>query len=138
MVDALIGAGARLTAPGAVALGQFDELGELLKQDPDGLKPGGRWANLIYMAARSASGELVQALIDHGADVNMGFPDHHDTTALHAAAIGGNRSAAEVLLRNGVDVTVRDKAHNATAIGWADFSGHDELADWLKGQGVEP
>ncbi len=56
MAQVLIDAGATLTIPSAVALGRGDDLDRLLREQPDALKPGGRWGTLIVKAAFARSG----------------------------------------------------------------------------------
>lgn len=53
------------------------------------------WASLV------GSPEIVQLLIEHGADVNL--PNEDGNGPLHAAAFLGHTSVVEVLLQNGAD-----------------------------------
>ncbi len=61
----------------------------------------------LHIAAGEDSVEIVQLLIDEGADVNArGFAA--GVTALHQAALFGRAENARILLENGADVNARD------------------------------
>ena len=114
MAQALIAGGATIRLASAIFLERHEDVARLLREDPDCLKPGGRWSTLIVRAAGRAPGHLVAALITNGAAVNM-IDDEHtavDQTArytpLHAAAWEGNLEAAAVLLEHGADPRIRD------------------------------
>jgi uncharacterized protein len=131
----LIDAGARIHLPAAVALGRSDDIERLLREDPDCLRPGGRWARLIIRAAEKSTGAVVETLIRTGASVHV-RDDHrtavdqtHGFTALHAAAFNGNTDAVRVLLRYGADPTVREDRYWGTPAGWADYAGHTAIRD---------
>jgi ankyrin repeat protein len=64
MAQMLIDAGAKLTLASAVALGRSDDAARLLREEPEALKPGGRWGTLIgrdHRAADSARRERERA-----------------------------------------------------------------------------
>jgi ankyrin repeat protein len=109
----------------------------LLREDPDALKPGCRWAHLIIRASECASGEVVETLIRAGADVSIrddvkvAVDSTSGYTALHAAAWRGNTSAIATLLRHGADVCVREEKYRGTPAGWADYAGHKEARDLI-------
>lgn len=137
MAKVLLDRGAKLRLPAAIALRRTPDVERLLARDPGTFKPGGRWRNLIVRAAECSSGEVVEALIAAGADVNV-----HDEpktaidstsryTPLHAAAWYGNLGAIEVLLRHGADVTAREEKYHGTPAGWADYAGRREARDLI-------
>lgn len=137
MADVLIDHGAKIRLPAAVALHRTRDVERLLARDPGTLKPGGRWGNLIVRAAERGSGDVVEALIAAGADVNI--HDEPNTaidstsryTPLHGAAWCGNLGAIEVLMRHGADVTVREEKYHGTPAGWADYGGRTEARDLI-------
>ena len=137
MISILTDAGAKLRLPAAAALGRDADVARLLSQDPDALKPGCRWANLIVRASEHGSGRMVETLLRNGALVNI--RDNPKTaidstagyTPLHAAAWNGNLSAIPVLLRHGADVRAREEKYRGTPAGWADYSGHKEARDLI-------
>jgi ankyrin repeat protein len=141
MVSIFTEAGAKLRLPAAAALGRDNDVARLLRLDPDALKPGCRWGNLIVRASEQGSAEMVETLLRNGAHVNI--RDNPQTsidstagyTPLHAAAWNGNLGVIPVLLRHGADVRAREEKYHGTPAGWADYSGHREARDLiLKGQ----
>lgn len=137
VVSILSEAGAKLRLPAAAALGRDADVARLLRLDPDALKPGCRWGNLIVRASEHGSGEMVETLLRNGADVNI--RDNPQTsidstagyTPLHAAAWNGNLSVIPVLLRHGADVRAREEKYHGTPAGWADYAGHTEARDLI-------
>ena len=133
----LLDRGAKVRLPAAVALKRMQDVERLLRQEPDALKPGCRWANLIVRAAERSTGEVVEALIRAGAAVNIrddpntAIDSTSGYTPLHAAAWYGNVSAIDVLMKHGANVRVRDEKYHGTPAGWADYSGHKEARDLI-------
>jgi cytohesin len=60
----------------------------------------------LHIAAERGRLDLVQVLIERGADVNI--RDSQGRTPLHAAAIGGNAEVIRLLIKLGADVNARD------------------------------
>jgi ankyrin repeat protein len=85
---------------------------------------------LIVRAAESGAAAAVALLLERGADVNA-MPGR--ATALHEAAVRGDRPLVDILLAAGADPTIRDREFNADAAGWAAHAGHTDLAAHLKG-----
>jgi ankyrin repeat protein len=56
MAQQLIEQDARIRLPAAVSLERHDDIQRLLREDPDCLRPGGRWEKLIVRASETASG----------------------------------------------------------------------------------
>ncbi len=137
VISILIDAGAMLRLPAAAALGRDADVARLLMRDPDALKPGGRWVNLIVRASEHGSGEMVDTLLRNGAPVNI--RDNPKTsidstagyTPLHAAGWNGNLNAIPVLLSYGADVRAREEKYHGTPAGWADYAGHKEARDLI-------
>lgn len=135
LAERLIGAGARVELPAAVALERRADIDRLLREDPHVLRPGGKWARLIIRAAEHASGDVIDALIRAGASVHArdshttSIDGTHGFTALHAAAWHGNESAARVLLRHGADPGAREDKYRGTAAGWANYNGQTRTRD---------
>ena len=137
MADRLIARQARIGVAAAIFLERHADLVRLLREDPDCLKPGGRWGRLIVRAAERAPQAVVEALIANGADVNV--RDDEDTaidqtggfTPLHAAAWEGNVGAARVLLKRGADPRIRESKYCGTPAGWANYNGKIETRDLI-------
>lgn len=143
MAQMLLDRGAKVRLPSAVALGRTHDMERLLRRDPDVLKPGGRWGNLILRASERASGAVIEALIQKGASVdvrddpNTAVDSTYGYTPLHAAAFNGNLSAASALLRHGANVRAREEKYHGTPAGWADYAGHSEVRDLILREPVD-
>lgn len=133
----LLDRGAKVRLPAAVALGRTRDIEKLLRRDPAGLKPGGRWGNLIVRASERADGAVIEALIQAGASVEVRDDPKTSVdatsgyTPLHAAAFHGNVSAAAALLKHGANVRAREEKYHGTPAGWANYAGHTELRDLI-------
>lgn len=76
---------------------------------------------VLHYAADSGSPEMVQALLQCGADVAARAPN--GSTALHIASFAGNTEIVEILLEHGAPVDARDNDGN-TALHGAVQCGH--------------
>jgi ankyrin repeat protein len=137
MAQILLDRGAKVRLPAAIALRRTRDVERLLRRDPESLKPGNRWGTLIVRASEIASGEAIEALIRAGAAVNVrddpktAVDSTWGYTPLHAAGFRGNRSAAEVLLKHGANVAVREEKYHGTPAGWANYAGHGDVAELI-------
>jgi ankyrin repeat protein len=90
----------------------------------------------LHRAALFADKEMVELLLNHGADAML--KDHHGQTALHVAA--GNRNSIEVLnflLAHGADINAKDH-HGQTALHAAAEHGKSiEVLNFLLAHGVD-
>ena len=135
MARTLIEGGAHVELPAAIALGRTADIQRLMRENPDALKPGERWGSLILRAAGRANGAVIDALVSHGASVNVeddpttAVDSTHGYTPLHEAAFRGNWSAATALLARGASATTRDSKYASTPAGWANYARHQELRD---------
>jgi ankyrin repeat protein len=140
----LLNAGARVTVASAIVLGRSEDLGRLIREDPDvvSMTSRERWGRLVVQASTRASGPALDALltaltryrgglsvvnVDAGPDTAVDGAGGY--SPLHAAAFHGNHEAVEVLLRHGADVRRRDTKYCATPAGWADYAGHPAVRD---------
>ena len=73
--------------------------------------------------------DMVTRFIECGIDVN--WSDASKVTALHQAALSGNRELVDLLLSHGADPFLRDAHFDGTVIGWADSGGHADLTRYL-------
>ena len=71
-------------------------------------------------------------LLELGFGVDTAGPDGR--TALHEAALRGDREMVSWLVERGADPTRRDRSFDATPAGWAAHAGHADLAVWLEAQ----
>ncbi|KAK3994869.1 ankyrin repeat-containing domain protein [Cladorrhinum sp. PSN332] len=66
----------------------------------------------LTIAASQGLRDIVQTLLENGADINK--PDRSGRTALHHAAVAGNTDLVELLVENGADLEAR--VHGWTAL----------------------
>jgi ankyrin repeat protein len=143
MAQILLDRGAKVRLPAAVCLGRTRDIERLLRRDPDTLKPGGRWGNLILRASERAPGAIVETLIQAGASVDVrddpktSVDSTFGYTPLHAAAFHGNVSAGSVLLKHGANVRVREEKYHGTPAGWANYAGHTEVRNVILREPVD-
>ncbi|WP_436494474.1 ankyrin repeat domain-containing protein [Actinokineospora sp. HUAS TT18] len=82
----------------------------------------------VVDAAELGKAVSVRLLVDAGFDVNASVRE----TALHQAAFAGDLPLVRLLLDLGADPTRRDTGFGATPQGWAEHSGHLNVADYLR------
>lgn len=76
--------------------------------------------------------EIAAFLLEHGANINARWGTHEPASILHECAYRGNYDAVRFLIQHGIDMTIRDYRHEATAEGWARHAaGNVEMADLL-------
>ena len=137
MAQALIDRGAAIRLPAAVALGRTSDIERALGDDPECLKPGGRFGTLIVRAAEHATAEVIETLIESGASPNV-LDDARTSidsvagyTPLHGAASRGRAEAVAVLLKHGANPSIRDDKFCSTPAGWADYFDHAHTRDLI-------
>ncbi len=70
--------------------------------------------------------EIASFLLERGANINTDWSTHEPASILHECAIHGDYEAAQFLIDNGIDMTIRDYRWNATAKGWALHAAKDK------------
>lgn len=88
----------------------------------------------IVAAAWDGLADLVQRLLDSGADINM--QDETGQTALIAAPDQGYLGIVELLLKRGANPNIKDKDGDS-ALDIAHFKNHDEIVKLLLAHGAE-
>lgn len=92
------------------------------------------WTFLHRIASRSIrdGGENFRHILrdSHLPEATINFKDHHGRTALHAAALHGNKTAIIELIRYGADLTLCDN-NNDTAQNCADKASQTEASRLL-------
>ncbi len=90
---------------------------------------------LIYAASDGNSPELVQFLIDHGADVKAKNEAGENALFEHITRGKTNLKIVEILLDNGIKVNSKNK-HYGTVLHWAAFCGRTEIVTLLVKRGA--
>ena len=90
----------------------------------------------LHLAAFFAGASLVEALLEHGADVNARAQNGTNNMALHAAATARNLAAVRALVEHGADVNARQEG-GWTALHSAALSGDVEMARLLISHGAD-
>jgi hypothetical protein len=114
----LIARGATLTLPAALCLGLWDDVTRLA---PDATVTEKQVA--LGLAALNGKAEALSRLLPFGVDLDAftsGFYSH--ATPLHHAVWSGSLAAVKVLVEAGAKLTTRDKAEDATPLGWAEYA----------------
>ena len=84
----------------------------------------------LLLAAWRSFPRIAEDLIQRGAEVNA-INGYDGNTALHYAAMKGSRELVELLLANGADPTVKNKA-GLTPADEAEKAGNKDIADILR------
>jgi len=92
----------------------------------------------LQIACREGSLDLVELLIEYGADVNMPAAEEFGATALQFAAIGGYVGIAHLLLEKGADVNAAPAEHEGrTALEGAAEHGRIDMVQLLRNAGAD-
>jgi ankyrin repeat protein len=95
-------------------------------------------------AAERSSGDVIGALIDGGASVDVrddtttSVDETSGYTPLHAAGFHGNADAVRVLLDRGADPNALEGKFCATPAGWAEYAGHSDVRDMILAGPISP
>jgi hypothetical protein len=114
----LLERGATLTLPAAVCLELWDDVSRLARDASAADKQVA-----LGLAALNGKAEGLARLLPLGVDLNAftsGFYTH--ATPLHHAVWSGSLEAVKVLVEAGANLTTKDKAEHATALGWAEYA----------------
>ncbi|XP_078356389.1 uncharacterized protein LOC144641229, partial [Oculina patagonica] len=84
---------------------------------------------LIHVAARYNFTRIVNTLLDHGADINIGTVEYQ-WTPLHLAARFNGLSTVDLLLERGADPSVKGK-NGSTPLHFAARRGNEEIVKVL-------
>jgi hypothetical protein len=125
----------RLRAAGAAPLDELHELyaaamqGRPFKADPDlAAQAVQRNPYLPLRAAELGRTEALEPFKELGYDLNL---LSSMAAPLHRAALNGHLDTVKKLIELGADPTLRDREHNSTPQGWAEYNHQQEVADYL-------
>ena len=90
--------------------------------------------NAFVFACMHGHIDAAKLLLDHGAQINA-IPGGFDYagTGLHYAALNGYRAMVDFLLESGADKNINDSKTGSPPANWADYGGHPEIRDLLRG-----
>ncbi len=118
LVRHLIGHGVAASPADYARLDDRDALARLFERDPALVRTG----SVIIAAADAGHHQLVEWLLQRGANVNARADADSGHTALHAAAWNGDLDMVRLLVSAGADLAARDARYDATPLGWAETS----------------
>jgi hypothetical protein len=139
----LLRRGAKVTLPAALCLGRWEDVSRLA---PEASADDKQVA--LGLAALNGKAEGLSRLLPLGVDVNAfntGFYTH--ATPLHHAVWSGSLDAVRVLVEAGANLATKDKAEDATPLGWAEYAQtlpraaspgkqYSEIAAYLREKGA--
>jgi ankyrin repeat protein len=115
---------------------RYDEAEAMLRDDPSRIGPDGGDTIALHVAVSRQNLPAIRWLLANGVDVNAKRPMWDiNHAALHMTVESGAIEIARLLLDAGADPNVRDDRHHATALGWAEFFGRDEMAELIRAKG---
>lgn len=122
--------------PHAAARGDLAAMARLLDSEerrplPD-LKSQSTLDRALAWAVQNAAYDAAEYLLARGADINTRWGTHEPAGILHEVAAAGRFEQVRWLVAHGVDVTRTDARFGATAAGWAEYGGHEEIQRFLE------
>jgi hypothetical protein len=117
---------------GACMAGDAQQVRAMLNADPGvAAEAAAREPDRLVDAAEQDRPDAVRLLAAAGFDVNTLRRAGPRNGALHEAAWNGKMAMVRLLLDLGADPSLEDLSYQATAAGWAETSGQDEVAAFL-------
>ena len=136
IIAALLGAGLMADLLTVVNMARYREAETMLRDDPSRIGPDGGDTIALHVSVSKRNLTTIRWLLAHGIDVNAKRPMWDiNHTALHMTTESGAIEIARLLLDAEADPNVRDDRHHATALGWAEFFGRDEMAELIREKG---
>jgi ankyrin repeat protein len=136
IVASLLGAGLMPDLLTLVNMARYDEAERMLRDDPSRIGPDGGDTIALHVSVNRRNLASIHWLLAHGIDVNAKRPmwglNH---TALHMTIESGAVEITRLLLDAGADPNIRDDRYRATALGWAEFFGRDDMAELVREKG---
>jgi ankyrin repeat protein len=133
--ETLVRRGAKVDYLGAAAgLGRTDDARRLLS----GSNAEDRHRALA-LAAQLGHVEIVKVLLDACEDPNRYNPagGHAHTTPLHQAVWSNHDAVVRLLVERGASLEIKDTIYHSTPLGWAEYGGRKEIAEYLRAHGAK-
>jgi hypothetical protein len=109
--------------------GDVDRLQSLWEDDPDPVSQFPKQQkDLVLLAALMGRWNVLRPLLERGFPVESG----EGPTALHYASSFAPLDAVQLLVEHGADVDRLDPEWNSTPLGWAEFFGRIDTAEYLR------
>ena len=116
-----------------VSKGDFAAASQMIAQGSDiEAKDPGTGASVLHYAVMRGNPEILQLLLDRGADINS--RTRNGTTPLHTAVLYNRYEVAEKLLGKGADVNAQS-ASGATPLALASAARNRTIAELLRSRG---
>jgi serine/threonine-protein phosphatase 6 regulatory ankyrin repeat subunit B len=133
IVDLMVKHGAEHDSVTAACLGMLEEVKRFMESDSGFLNVEIAGWTPLHAASECGHAQIVEYLLDHGADVNRQDFGGGQWTPLHRAAALGNRDVARLLMSRGANVTVRadDAPHESPIDVARRLQPHDDELLWL-------
>jgi ankyrin repeat protein len=131
---ALVRRGARVdTLPAAAGLGRTADARVLLA-----LATADERHRALALASQLGHADVVGLLLDAGEDPDRYNPigHHAHSTPLHQAVWSAHFDIVRLLVERGARLDIRDTIWSGTPLGWADYGGRTEIAEYLRANGA--
>ncbi len=88
----------------------------------------------LSMAANVGQADALRLLLEAGEDPNRYNPPnaHAHAMPMHSAVASGHLEVVRLLAEHGARLDVRDRMYDSTPLGWAEYLGKSEIADFLR------
>jgi len=118
--------------PAAAGLGRQSEVSRLLPTASSADRH-----RALALSAQLGYADIVRLLLDAGEDPNRYNPKstHSHATPLHQAVSAGHGAVVRLLVERGARLGIRDTIYQGTPLGWAEYLGQTEIAEYLRAQG---
>lgn len=137
MVDALLASGMRLPMAESAALGELVRVRRILEYSKEYANSMARDGfAVLQLACYFAHPDVVQLLLENGADVHTVSRNSSQLQAIHSAVAGRNAAAVKLLIDAGADVNARQQG-GFTPLMAAVQNGDAEIEALLRTAGVQ-
>jgi ankyrin repeat protein len=121
------------TVAAAAGLGRHDDASRLLPTADSQSKH-----IALALAAQHGHADVVRLLLDAGEDPSRYNPDgyHSHATPLHHAVWNDKADVVRLLVERGARLDIRDTVYDGTPLGWANYGGRTEIAEYLRERGA--